>query len=159
MKIMSDSVFTLTEDRQGKLVLKRPDQDDVVDVRIRRSFPWSHPNRLVSVRSSEGKEILLIDDLESLPPTQRLLVQRYLEKWAFIPKITRVMAVDVRFGFQAWKVDTDRGPAEFRVQEREDIRFLGDGRFSIKDVNGCVYEMPPLHQLDEASRRAAEVLV
>ena len=156
---MSDVAFTLTEDRQGKLVLQRPDTDDVIDVRIRRSFPWSHPNRLVSVRSSEGKEILLIDDIESLPLAQRQLVQRYLQKWAFIPKITRVIAVDVRFGFQAWKVETDRGPADFRVQEREDIRFLSDGRFSIKDVDGCIYEMPPLHQLDEQSRRAVEVLV
>jgi len=156
---MSDAAFTLTEDKQGKLVLRRPDQEDIVDVRIRRSFPWSHPGRLISVRSSEGKEILLIDDMELLPADQRDLITRYIDKWAFIPKITRVLAVDVRFGFQAWKVETDRGPANFRVQEREDIRFLGDGRFSIKDVDGCVYELPPLSHLDEPSRRAVEVLV
>ena len=128
-------------------------------MRIRRSFPWSHPDRHVSIRSSEGKELLLIDSLAALPEAQRESIQRYLGKWAFIPKITRVIEVDVRFGFQAWKVETDRGPAEFRVQEREDIRFLADGRLSIKDVDGCVYEMPPVEQLDEKSRRAVEVIV
>lgn len=156
---MSEQQFTLEEDKQGRMVLKRPGEEDLVDVRIRRSFPWSHPEKLVSIRSSEGKEILLIDDLSTLPSEQQDLIRRYLTKWAFIPRITKVIEVDVRFGFQAWKVDTDRGPAEFRVQEREDIRFLGDGRFSIKDVDGCVYELPPLDQLDEQSRRAVEVLV
>jgi hypothetical protein len=67
--------------------------------------------------------------------------------------------VDVRFGHQQWKVRTDRGPAEFRVQEREDIRFLPDGRFRIKDADGTVYEMVSLSQLDERSRRAVEALI
>jgi hypothetical protein len=45
------------------------------------------------------------------------------------------------------------------VQEREDIRFLPDGRFRIKDADGTVYEMVRLEDLDEASRRAVEPLL
>ena len=67
--------------------------------------------------------------------------------------------VDVRFGYQQWKVRTDRGPAEFRVQEREDIRFLPDGRFRIKDADGTVHEMVRLDELDESSRHASEPLI
>lgn len=156
---MPEASFTIETDPKGRLILKRPGQDPVEDVRIRRAFPWSHPDRLISIRSSEGKELLLIPDLKELEPATRDLIVNYLEKWVFVPVITRVVMVDVRFGFQQWKVETDRGPAEFRVQEREDIRFLGDGRFSIKDVEGCVYVLPPLEQLDEKSRRAVEVLV
>ncbi len=156
---MSNIEFTLEVDGQGRVVLKRPGQDDVVDVRIRRSFPWSSPQRHISVRNSEGKELLLIEDLRAQSEAVQRLVEQYLEKWAFVPRITRVLDVDVRFGFQQWKVETDRGPMEFRVQEREDIRFLGDGRFSIKDVDGCIYELPSLAQLDEKSQRAIEVLV
>ena len=33
--------FELITDAQGKLNLRRPGQEDVKDVRIRRSFPWS----------------------------------------------------------------------------------------------------------------------
>lgn len=156
---MPQTPFAIEQDKQGRLVLKREGQEDVQDVRIRRSFPWSNPDRYVSVRSGEGKEILLIDDLTSLAPEQQTLIRGFLDRWVFIPKIQRVMEVDVRFGFQLWRVQTDRGPAEFRVQEREDIRFLNDGRFSIKDVDGCVYELPPLEQLDSQSRKAVEVLV
>jgi hypothetical protein len=40
-----------------------------------------------------------------------------------------------------------------RVQEREDIRFLSDTRFSVKDANGNLYEIEDASKLDELSRR------
>jgi hypothetical protein len=151
--------FELVVDEQGRLVLKRPGKDDVVDVRLRRAFPWSQPARLVSVRDSDGKELLLIDDLEPLADGRRKTIERWLGDTSFVPRIVSVVDVDVRFGYQQWKVRTDRGPAEFRVQEREDIRFLPDGRFRIKDADGTVYEMVRLDELDEASRHAIEPLI
>jgi hypothetical protein len=77
----------------------------------------------------------------------------------FVPRITRIEEVDVRFGYQQWKVQTDRGPIEFRVQEREDIRFLPDGRYNVKDADGNVYELPAMGQLGEHSRKALEPLI
>ena len=151
--------FELHRDEQGRLVLRRPGKDDVVDVRVRRAFPWSAPDRYVSIRDSEGKELLLIDSLEPLDDGRRTTIEQSLGDASFIPRITAVHDVDVRFGYQQWKVKTDRGPAEFRVQEREDIRFLPDGRFRIKDADGTVYEMVRLDELDEASRRAVEPLI
>lgn len=151
--------FDLTTDEQGRLTLKRPDQEDVVDVRIRRAFPWSDPAHYVSIRSSEGKELLLIENLADVDDRLRKIIEQWLSATSFIPKITRVERVDVRFGYQQWKVQTDRGPAEFRVQEREDLRFMPDGRFSIKDADGNLYEMAPADQLDPVSRKAVEALI
>ena len=151
--------FELKADGQGRLVLVRPGVEDVVDVRIRRSFPWSSPVRNVSVRNKEGKELLMIEDLTALPDGLRKIVEDCLSSTSLIPRITRVMAVDVRFGFQQWTVETDRGPADFRVQEREDIRFMADGRFTVKDADGTIYELPRMDQLDEVSRRAIEAVV
>ena len=155
---MTDS-FDLFTDEQGRLVLRRPGQEDVVDVRLRRAFPWSKPTEFVSVRDAEGKELLLIESLEPVDVGRRKTIEAWLEGASFIPRIVSVEDVDVRFGYQQWKVRTDRGPAEFRVQEREDIRFLPDGRFRIKDADGTVYEMVSLSQLDEPSRRAVEALI
>jgi hypothetical protein len=155
---MSES-FELFADEQGRLVLRRPGKDDVVDVRLRRAFPWTMPGRLVSVRDSEGKELLLIDSLEQLDAGRRKVIESALADASFVPRIVGVEDVDVRFGYQQWKVRTDRGPAQFRVQEREDIRFLPDGRFRIKDADGTVYEMVSLADLDEVSRRAVEPLL
>jgi uncharacterized protein DUF1854 len=153
------ATFQLIEDEQKKLVLRRAGEDDVTDIRIRRSFPWSKPNEFVSIRSADGKELLLIDDVGALDPDIRGQIERWLAIHSFIPRITRIEDVDVRFGYQQWKVQTDRGRADFRVQEREDIRFLQDGRFTIKDADGNVYEMTRLDQLDPHSRRALEALL
>jgi hypothetical protein len=153
------SEFDLKRDGQGRLVLSRPGMEDVTDVRLRRAFPWSSASRHISVRSKEGKEILLIDDLARLSDDLRRVVLDDLSSTSLIPRIERVINVDVRFGFQQWTVETDRGPADFRVQEREDIRFMPDGRFTVKDADGNVYELPPLGELPEESRRAVEAVV
>ena len=151
--------FELELDDHGKLVLKRPGEPDARDVVVRRAFPWSSPGEFISIRSSDGKELVLIDSLAALPAGLRTLVERHLSGTIFIPKITHVDEVDVRFGFQEWRVQTDRGPVHFRVQEREDIRFHPDGRFSLRDGDGNIYELPPLAELDEHSRRAVEPLI
>jgi hypothetical protein len=150
--------FDLIEDDRGRLTLKRPAQDDVADVRIRRAFPWTQPGRFISVRSSEGKELLLIKDLQVLPGGLRETIERWLAATSFIPRITEVNQVSTSFGFQEWDVETDRGHAQFRVQEREDIRFLGGGRFRIKDADGNIYELPSITGLSKESQKELESL-
>ena len=153
------SPFELQLDDHGKLVLKRPGEEDARDVVVRRAFPWSSPDEFISIRSSEGKELVLIESLAGVPADVRGLIERHLAGTIFIPRITRVDEVDVRFGFQEWRVQTDRGSAHFRVQEREDIRFHPDGRYSLRDADGNIYELPPLGELDDHSRRAVEPLI
>lgn len=151
--------FDLVADERNRLTLKRAGQDDVHDVRIRRAFPWSNPGQFVSIRSSEGKELVLVADVSALPAALRETIEAYLSATVLIPRIENIETIDVRFGFQEWRVRTDRGPVAFRVQEREDIRFLPDGRYSIKDADGNIYEMRPLGELDEHSRNALEPLI
>jgi hypothetical protein len=148
--------FELKSDGAGRLVLERPGQEPVPDVRLRRAFPWSLPDRYVSVRSSEGKELLLIERVGDLPEPQQQLIRDNLARWTLIPRIQKIHRIENSFGFQRWDVVTDRGAVEFRVQEREDIRFLGDGRFSIKDADGNIYELPRIEELDEESVRQVE---
>ncbi len=148
--------FELIKDAQNRLILRRPGQPDVVDVLVRRAFPWSNPQEHISIRSPEGRELVMVEHLSRVPSPTRELIEQALSSSIFVPRIQRVYGVDVSFGYQRWRVQTDRGETEFRVQEREDIRFLPDGRFSIRDADGNVYEMPRIEELDEASRRAVE---
>jgi hypothetical protein len=155
---MSDA-FELIADDKNKLTLRRAGHDDVPDVRIRRAFPWSNASEFVSIRSSDGKELLLVHDVTALPPPLRETIETYLAATVLIPRIEGIVAIDVRFGFQQWSVKTDRGPVSFRVQEREDIRFLPDGRYAIRDADGNIYELRALAELDDHSRRALEPLI
>jgi hypothetical protein len=151
--------FDLQLDPAGKLNLVRPGQEPVADVRVRRAFPWSLPDQYISVRSSEGKELVLIERLGDLAPSQQELIRAVLSRWTLIPRIIRVHLIETRFGLIHWEVETDRGRVEFNVQEREDIRFLGDGRFSIKDADGNIYELPRIENLDEQSVRQVEAVL
>lgn len=148
------STFDLQENELGQLVLKRPGEEDVVDVRPRQAFPWSAGGTMVSVRNSSGKEVVLIERLADLPADVRQRLEHWMAANSFLPKIERILSVNNDFGYWQWDVQTDRGPAKFRVQEREDVRFLPDGRFSIKDTDGNVYVLAPVDQLDPDSRRA-----
>src|SRR5690606_12458787 len=136
---MSVHTFTLTKDATNRLVLHRPDQPDIEDVLVRRAFPWSNPQQHISIRGGDGRELVHVEHLSQVPEPTRRLIEDALSSSIFVPRIQRIDSVDVSFGYQRWKVHTDRGPTEFRVQEREDIRFLSDRRFSIRDVDGKVY--------------------
>jgi hypothetical protein len=63
------------------------------------------------------------------------------------------VAIDPRA--RVWRVETDRGRAEIRMQDRQDVVPLEDGRFLIHDVFGDVHLLPPLDALDRRSRRLA----
>ncbi len=156
---MATSTFELQTDAQGRPVLVRPGEADVVDVRIRRAFPWSEPESFISIRSREGKELLLIDALNQLDGQVAQQVRAALAKASFIPVISRVVSIDMRFGYQQWTVETAAGPTEFRVQEREDVRFLSEGRFAVKDADGNLYEIPPTTSADAGSQRALSVFL
>lgn len=151
--------FDLTVSEKGALVLSRPGQDDLADVRVRRAFPWSHPDRFVSVRSKEGKELLLVDDVATLPAEVAGKLRAALRDGVMIPKIRAILELEHGMGPQRWTVDTDRGTVSFRVQEKEDLRFLPDGRFSVKDADGNIYELAPEPQLDPRSRKLLQFLI
>lgn len=153
------ALFDILLNDLGQLVLRRPGEDDVIDVRPRQAFPWSREGTMVSVRSNAGKEIMLIEQLTDLPAEVRQRLERWMAANSFLPQIKRISSVNNDFGYQMWDVTTDRGPAKFRVQEREDVRFLHDGRFSIKDTDGNIYVMPPLDALDAESRRAVKIVL
>src|SRR2546421_10646168 len=95
--------FDLSLDEQGRLVLKRPGKDDVVDVRLRRAFPWSRPGTFLSLRDSEGKELMLLEDTEPLDDGRRTMIEDWLARASFVPRIVAVARVEVRLRDQQGK--------------------------------------------------------
>ncbi len=153
--------LNLTRDAQGRLTLHQSADagGDVADVQIRRVFPWSLSSKYISVRSPDGKELAMISDPADLTPPVRQLIEQQLADNSLIPRIETIDQLTMQFGFQDWVVQTDRGRVAFRVQEREDVRFLSNTRLRIKDADGNVYELPDMDGLDPSSRRNLAVLL
>lgn len=144
--------LSLRIDERGRLFAAREGKDDL-QVVARRAFPWSNADAFISLRTTKGREVALLETLDAAPVDARPLILSALASATFIPRVTAVRRISLEHGFQSWDVVTESGEAKLRVQEREDVRFFGDARLGIKDANGNVYEIPNVATLDEHSQR------
>jgi hypothetical protein len=147
----------LQREQDGKLTFYPGDgRDPIKDCRIARCFPWTEPDRFLSVRDKDGNELHLFGSIDNVPDESREVVEDELRAQEFVPKIRRVHEIDDTFEVMIWKVDTDRGPAEFQVKDDEDIRVLEGDYVVIKDHTGMLFEIPDLAGLDDRSQGLVE---
>ena len=131
-------------------------------VRAHRSFPWTSPDKFVVLREDvqeDARELATIDDLNDLPQETRRVIEAWLERHTFIPRITRVLEVKAGNTAMLYRLETDRGPRRIKVMEREDMRPLADGRTLIRDADGVVYELPPIATLDRDSQEQLRMVL
>lgn len=124
-------------------------------VEIQRSFPIDEQSHYLSVRNAlneELPEIGIIEDSRELDPESALIVERELYRRYFVPQVQRVYYLKEEFGVVNFTVDTDRGRREFSVRHPyENLRYIGEGRMLVVDIDGCRYEIPRLDDLDKKS--------
>jgi len=120
----------------------------------RRLFPLSGLTKYITLLDEEGKEHAVIRSLDALMPESRKAVDDCLEEYYLIPKITRLIERQEKFGILKWTVDTDKGVRSFDIRNRHsDIKMLYDGRVLVRDSNDNRYEIPKLADLDKSSLR------
>jgi hypothetical protein len=127
--------------------------EPIVDARVARCFPWSLPESYISLRTKEGKEIVLLKTLSELDAASREPVQRELQEKIFNPRILRVTDYRNDFGVASVSALTDRGGVTFQIRSRDDIRFLSATRSLFRDADGNTYELPDLNALDPVSKK------
>jgi hypothetical protein len=143
-------------DAFGRLVLVEASGRRHVGVEPIRAFPLSDPQRSISICNAEGVEVLWIDDLASLGPTVRRLLEEELMRREFMPVIEQVASVSSPTEPSEWEVTTDRGPTRFVLKTDDDIRRIGQHGAMLVDSAGTRYLVPDFRRLDAASRRVFE---
>ncbi len=147
----------LDVDDAGRLVVHLAGSDEpIVDAKVMRCFPWSRPQRYVSIVDPDGEEIVLLETLDELSEESRRVVERQLATRIFNPVIRRVIEHKREFGIASIIAETDRGTVTFQVRTRDDIRMLSATRALFRDADGNIYELPDVTQLDPASRKRLE---
>jgi len=126
------------------------------NVQVARCFPWSLRGRYISIRDSEGKELLLLADLSELDEATAALIEEELREKFFVPKIRRIVSYSAEFGLVSVTAETDRGEVSFQLRDREDVRLLSPTRAVFRDVDGNLYEVEDFEALDSASRKHIE---
>jgi hypothetical protein len=128
-------------------------ESSYLKVTVVRAFPLSHPQRYLSVRAGENKEVGVLVDAAELDEENRRLVAEELERRYVVPVIRRVIRIKERFGTVDWEVETDRGLCRFTTRNmREKVVQPSPGRYLLTDVDDNRYDVPDLAALDPASQ-------
>ena len=142
---------------RGELIARLEGKDKPIEnVRIARCFPWSLADEYISVCDTDGKEIVLLRDLDGIDPASRELIRAEVRDKFFVPKIRRITRYSRDFEMISISAETDRGKITFQIRKRGDVRLLSSVRALLRDVDGNVYEIEDIDALDRASRKHVE---
>ena len=148
--------FQLEREPHGRLVLIAADgtrHERVVPV---RAFPIAAAQEGLSMVDGDGREVVWVPSLASVPAGLRGLIEEELASREFTPVIERIVEVSTFSTPSVWQVETDRGPTSFVLKAEEDIRRLPDGALWISDSHGIAFLVRDRRALDRRSRRVLE---
>lgn len=123
-----------------------------VVVRLRQCFPWSEPQRHLSLRDDDDEEVALIDDPAALGPESRRALEQALAEAGFVLEVTRVLSIEEEVEIRQWKVETRHGSRSFQTHLDDWPRALPKGGLLVRDVAGDLYLLPAPREMDRRSR-------
>ena len=148
---MSD--FLLSRNESGRLVLTLPNGQVHVGVVPVRAFPMHAPEQFLAFMSTEGKEVVWVDDLTLLPQETLALIAEEIASREMMPVIQRIFTVSTLSTPSTWEIMTDRGATKLVLKGEEDIRRIGESALIIADTHGIQFLIRDLKQLDKHSRK------
>ena len=151
VQFLNPKLVKISRNQFAELEAELPDGSVHAPVEPVRTFPLTQPNQYISLLDAHQNELGLIEDINQLQQADRTILREELEKCYFMPKITKIHALEGRFGVTQWDAETEVGSVSFDLRSRNDITSLDGGRVLIKDVDGNRYEIANYHQLDPKS--------
>jgi len=127
------------------------------NVRLKRPFPYTHPECLI-LYDSNDEEVGILRDYRKLDKESKNLVERVLEVVYFMPRVKRILSINPRGGVYEWVVDTDKGLIKFKTW-RSCARLLSNGKVIIKDVDGNVYCVENIFKLNSRSQALLSIFI
>lgn len=129
-------------------------------VKIIRLFPFTDPDRFISVRDENEKEIGVIEDLANLPENTTSLLKEQLELYYFTPVITKIIGIKDEYGYAYFHVLTDRGECRFTINMGANaVAKLTETRLLITDLDGNRFEIPDVLSLSVKEQRKLDLFL
>lgn len=116
------------------------------NVTIIRTFPFTAPEQLLSVRETDGKqkELGIIENLiTDFDKDTVQIITKYLNLRYYMPVIEKILSIKETMGYVHFKVSTNHGELQFSLQSNgSHFSYLSDTRILITDLEGNRYEIP-----------------
>jgi Domain of unknown function (DUF1854) len=148
--------FELSRDEWSHLSLTDQSGNVYKDVSVVPLYPISAPNRLISLVSADGDEIVCLDSLEGISEENMKLLGEELALREFVPIIQKVIRVSGTQEPCEWVVQTNHGETSFVINSEEDVRRVSAKSVVITDGNGNRFRVEDLQGLDSRSRAFVE---
>ena len=128
-------------------------------VKLRRCFPWTFPERYISLQTEDNAELAFVSDPKELDSASQAALSQALSEVGFVFLIQRVYSVEEDFELRCFKVETPQGPRAFQTALDAWPRETPDGGLLIQDVAGDVFRIEDAASLDPRSRELLWELV
>ncbi len=142
--------LTLRLGADGSLRAQRGAETKIV--RAVRCFPWSLPDRYISLRDEEDTEVSLVVDVAELEPESRAALETALAEAGFLFDVRRIIHVEEEVEIRTWVVQTERGRRSFQTARDAWPQPLPSGDFLVRDVAGDLYRITEAARADPKSR-------
>jgi ATP-binding cassette subfamily B protein len=122
-----------------------------------RALPATRPDEFVSVRYCDAggreHEVGMIRNLPDWPAADRELLEQALARRYFVRRITGVTSIECRYNLLTFRVETDRGPAEFVMRNSHgQAQDYGPSGKLLTDVDDNRYVIPDVEALPRRDR-------
>lgn len=143
---------------EGKMLNAEVDGYIFERVQVHSSFPHSDPERYISIRTRENKEVGLIEAMDLFPEDQRELLVRQMRIRYFSPIITKIISVKDEFGYIHIAVNTDCGECRFTVRGGGgSVIHPTENKYIITDVDGNRFIIPDVTALPAKEYRMIDI--
>ncbi len=130
-------------------------------VTIYRTFPFSEPDRYLSIRQATPKaeEIGIIKDLDSWPENIREIVEEQLNLRYFTPVIKKINDIKEEYGFAYWTVITDKGEMNFTTSIWSPITRISENRLLVSDLDANRFEIENFEMLSKKEKKLIDLFL
>lgn len=141
----------------GHLTLKLNEQEEPQRVFLISTFPATHPDQFISVRTwNEGgddDELGIIHSVSDWPESTQQLIRGALDRRYLLRRITKIHSLKLDFGFLEFDVETNMGRHQFtsRWTQSKALSYGDNGKLLI-DTDDNRYVVEDIGKLDERDR-------
>ena len=142
---------TLLQLTNGQIAVKTA--TGITSVQITPCFPWSAPTEFLSLRDSDGNEVLFLEKLSELDEISRTILEKELAQSTGTFHVVSIQSLSKEIELRCWEVTTREGRRSFQTELDEWPREMPNGSFLVEDLFGDLYVVPPLDNLDPESQK------
>lgn len=148
---MKDNRIRIYQKNNQQLYFSNGEKEN--EVRIKQCFPWSIPDKFLSLRNSQDDEVYIINDINDLDIKMQRVIKNYLKSIEFVLEIKDIIKIEEDFELRRYEVLTLNGQRTFQTKLDEWPLVKDNGNIYIEDVAGDIFFLKTVNNLGPKGKK------